>query len=77
MVTINGAARLGPKRPGILPLGQGDFDVLPILRTLQEVGYHGPVGLMCYGLKGDPEKNLGESMAAWKRYQATLAGKKP
>jgi sugar phosphate isomerase/epimerase len=75
MVTINGAGRPGPKQPGILPLGEGDFDVLPILAALRDVGYRGPVGLMCYGLKGEPEKHLGRSMAAWKKYQAVLAGK--
>lgn len=75
MVTINGAARPGPGHAGILPLGQGDFDVLPILRALRDVDYHGPVGLMCFGLKGEPEKNLGPSLEAWKKYQALLAEK--
>ena len=76
MVTINGADRPGRGRQGIRPLGQGDFDVLTILQTLRDVGYRGPIGLMSYGLKGDPEKNLQQAMTAWKNYQAALAGKK-
>lgn len=74
MVTINGAPRSGTKGHGILPLGQGEFDTFAILRALREVNYRGPVGLMLHGVKGEPEKNLQESMQAWKKYQARLAG---
>ena len=34
----------------IQPLDKGDFDNCRLLTTLAEIGYRGPVGLMCYGV---------------------------
>jgi sugar phosphate isomerase/epimerase len=78
VVTINGADR---KEKGqsmgwdrlIQPLGKGDFDVYAVLKKLKAVGFSGPIGLQCYGLKGDPLVHLRQSIAAWKEYSARLA----
>lgn len=70
-VSINGADSFDPE-PGwaryIQPLGQGSFDVLGFLRTLQQLGYTGPIGLQCYGIPGDARDHLAKSMAAWRSY---------
>lgn len=42
-------------------------------KKVQAAGCSGPVGLQCYGLKGDPRVHLRQSIAAWKAYSARLA----
>jgi sugar phosphate isomerase/epimerase len=81
VVTINGADH---KKKGqtmgwdrlIQPLGRGDFDVYGHLKRLKAAGYNGPIGLQCYGLKGDPVEHLKQSMETWKTYCAKLAAAK-
>ena len=66
-VTINGA-RLGAKTwtNGLIqPLDQGDFDNRRLLATLRQIGYRGPIGLMCYGIPGDAREHLERSMKVW------------
>ena len=48
-------------------LGDGKFDLGQFLKELNAAGYRGPIGLQCYGLKGDPKENLTRSMAAWRK----------
>jgi sugar phosphate isomerase/epimerase len=77
VVTINGADRKEPGKPLgwdrlIQPLGQGTFDVYGFLKKLKAAGYTGPIGLQCYGLKGDPLVHLRQSIATWKDYSARL-----
>jgi sugar phosphate isomerase/epimerase len=80
LVSINGADR---KQPGynwdrlIQPLGRGDFDVGGFLHQLQAAGYRGPVGLQCYGVKGDATENLRQSIRAWREYQSRLVTGQP
>ena len=62
----------GFDRVHILRLDQGDFDVAGFLRKLRAAGYGGPVGLQCYGVKGDVEENLKANMAAWRKIAAQL-----
>jgi sugar phosphate isomerase/epimerase len=75
VVSINGA---DDKQPGyswdrlIQPLGRGDYDVCGFLNKLKTAGYKGPVGLQCYGVKGDPLENLKQSIKAWTEYQGKL-----
>jgi sugar phosphate isomerase/epimerase len=72
VVTINGA-KLGSKSWSdglILPLDQGDFDNRQLLATLRAIGYHGPIGVMCYGLPGDAAQYLRRSMKVWKAWEA-------
>jgi len=69
-VSINGADTFDPQ-PGwehyIQPLDRGSFDVGQFLRTLDQLGYQGPIGLQCYGITGDAREHLARSMKAWKK----------
>jgi hypothetical protein len=67
-VTINGA----DPPPGnwdrlIQPLGSGSFDVGHVLELLHEQDYTGPIGVQCYGIRGDARVHLKQSIAAWKK----------
>jgi len=80
VVTINGAdAGLG-RRGGwdklIQPLGSGTFDLYGLLKTLRSFGYTGPIGLQCYGLRGDARDHLARSIAAWRKLQERLAAER-
>jgi len=73
VVTINGA-QLGSNTwtDGLIqPLDRGDFDNRQLLATLREIGYRGPIGLMCYGIQGDARKHLERSMKVWKSWRQT------
>jgi len=66
-VTVSGADADAKGWPRLIqPLGRGTFDMDRFLRTLRDAGYKGPVGLQCYGIKGDSKAILGESISAWK-----------
>lgn len=69
-VSINGADERDDK-PGwehyIQPLDKGSFDVGAFLKTLKQLGFHGPIGLQCYGIGGDAKEHLARSMAAWRK----------
>lgn len=72
-VTINGA-QVGSSAwtDGLIqPLDRGDFDNRQLLGTLREIGYRGPIGLMCYGIPGDAREHLQRSMTVWKRWEQT------
>ena len=56
----------------IQPLDQGDFDNRGLLATLREIGYQGPVGVMCYGIPGDARDYLQRSMRTWKGWTASI-----
>jgi sugar phosphate isomerase/epimerase len=69
-VTLNGA-EVGSDTwtNGLIqPLDQGDFDNRELLKILGEIGYEGPIGLMCYGIPGDPREYLKRSMKVWKTW---------
>jgi len=70
VVTINGA-QLGSNAwtDGLIQsLDRGDFDNRQLLATLREIGYRGPIGLMCYGIQGDAREHLERSMKVWKSW---------
>lgn len=48
-------------------LGEGSFDLSPLVRTLREMGYHGPLGTMGYSQSGDIPAKLARSRQAWER----------
>lgn len=77
VVSINGADRDNPDPNDwsryIRPLGQGDFDVYGLLRTLRRLGFSGPVGLQGYGLKGSMEEHLRTAMKTWREYGERLS----
>ncbi len=73
VVTINGADHAGDWNRLIQTLDRGEFDVLPVLRTLKEIGFRGPIGLQHYGIPGDVRENLKRSMDGWRRLSAEAA----
>jgi len=77
MVSINGADRGETRKMNwdrlIQTLDRGNFDVYRFLETLRKLGYSGPIGLQCYGIKGDPRENLKRSMGAWRKFVARMA----
>ncbi len=62
-VSINGSGR----QPSILPLGEGDYDLRPIIRELNEIGYAGPISHQGYSIKGDLPRRLAAAMETWKQ----------
>ncbi len=76
LVSVSGADQGNTKSMGwdrlIQPLGQGDFDVKGVLKILKEIGYKGPVGLQCYGIRGGPLDHLPKSMEAWHKLNEDL-----
>ena len=54
----------------IKPLGEGDLDVGRLIRTLDEIGYSGPVNLQCYRVPPPAREHLTQSMNAWRKYHA-------
>jgi sugar phosphate isomerase/epimerase len=68
-VTINGAETGATTWTNglIQPLDKGNFDNRKLLATLREIDYRGPVGLMCYGVPGDPHDYLARSMKVWRK----------
>jgi sugar phosphate isomerase/epimerase len=71
-VTINGAQLGSDAWTGglIQPLDRGDFDNRQLLKTLRQIGYQSPIGLMCYGIPDDTQEHLGRSMNVWKEWKA-------
>jgi len=70
-VTLNGAT-VGAKtwQTGLIrPLDEGNFDNQHLLVTLREIGYRGPVGLMCFSIPGDARGHLTRSMNTWKSWR--------
>lgn len=80
-ISINGADE-HDDQPGwkryIQPLDRGSFDMGALLRTLDELGYRGPVGLQCFGITGDVREHLARSLARWRELRpSTVKGKLP
>lgn len=75
MVTINGTSGYDPQnRAGwIQVLGDGTFDVTPVLRCLRKLDFQGPIGIIAYGIQGDRREILRRSIEAWKDLSARAA----
>jgi sugar phosphate isomerase/epimerase len=67
-VSINGLA--GDK---IVPLDEGDFDLLGFMQTVKQVGYRGQVGLQGYGVPGRSADHLKHSMDKWRGIRDRLS----
>ena len=67
-------ANLGGKGWGdlIKPLDQGNFPQRRLFGELKKLGFSGPVGLQCYGVRGDQRTNLKNSVTAWNKMIAEL-----
>ena len=72
-MTINGADLAGKTDSNwnrlIQPLDQGNFDLQTLLGKLEDIGYTGAVGIMCFGIGGDAEEHLTRSMATWRKLE--------
>jgi len=74
VVTINGADSDGKDwKELIQTLDRGSFDISRFLRTLNDCGYTGPIGLQGYGIGGDAYDNLKRSMNAWRQLSKRIA----
>ena len=77
LVSINGADRGETRQMDwnrlIQTLDRGSFNVYGLLTMLKRLGYHGPIGLQCYAIPGEPRENLNRSMRAWKDFQIRMA----
>ena len=51
-------------------LGEGSFDMVPLVRTLREIDYQGPLGTMGYTQTGDIPGKLKRAFQAWDRIKA-------
>lgn len=69
-VSINGSG----KAPSILPLSEGEYDGLPLVKGLVRIGFAGPVSHQGYGIQGRLRERLAASLAAWKRLRAAAEG---
>ena len=73
VVSINGADHKAGWENLIQTLDRGSFDNYTFLKTLKELGYAGPIGLQCYGIKGDAYENLKRSMDVWRQLSQRIA----
>ena len=75
MATVNGTSGYDPQdRAGwILTLDEGSYDVSQVLKTLRELDYRGPIGMIVYGIKGDRREILARSIQGWKKHAAKAA----
>lgn len=72
LVSICGMQR-NQTAPEVLPLSEGDFDVSDVLQKLKRAGYAGPIGLQCYGIKGNSAAHLSASMGKWRAIRPRAA----
>lgn len=69
-VSINGSMQ----KASILPLSEGDYDVLPILKTLHELKYTGPVSHQGYSIKGNLAERLAAAKEKWEALKEKCVG---
>ncbi|MDC0935146.1 TIM barrel protein [Pirellulales bacterium] len=48
-------------------VGEGSFDIMPLVRTLREMDYQGPLGTMGYTQSGDIPGKLKRAYQAWEK----------
>ena len=73
VVSINGADSGGKDWKRLIQtLDRGSFDIYGFLKTLEDCGYTGPIGLQGYGIGGDAYDNLKRSMNAWRQLSKRL-----
>ena len=72
-MTINGADTGDTRHLGwdrlIQPLGRGTYNVADFVARARAAGYRGPFGVQGFGVKGDTEELLRETMKAWRAMQ--------
>ena len=65
-VVIHGADHKGGRKELIQLLGNGNYDVYPLLQTLKELDYSGPFGLLHYRIEGNIRESLAQAMKVWR-----------
>jgi len=53
-------------------LGEGNFDMVPLIRTLRKIDYQGPLGTMGYMQTGDIPSKLRRAFQAWNKIKAAI-----
>jgi hypothetical protein len=48
-------------------VGEGSFDMVPLVHTLREIDYQGPLGTMGYTQSGDIPGKLKRAYEAWEK----------
>ena len=82
MITVCGANDVISKQKNvwddyILPLGTGSFDTYGVLKyLLNDLKFEGPVGVQCYGIKGNKPLLITNTMTTWKEYKSRLEAEK-
>lgn len=80
LVSLSGADKARYAQPGwdgaILSLDQGDYDITPVVRSLQSAGYTGPVLIHTFGLKSPPAEHLAGSLRRWREVTANAGSGK-
>lgn len=70
LVLVSGAETGDTKAMGwdklIQPLGQGSYDIKALLKTLDDLGYQGPVGVIGFALKQPAREHLKQSIEFWR-----------
>jgi sugar phosphate isomerase/epimerase len=66
-ITINGL-----DGRNIVPLDQGDYDVVAFIKLVKNIDYRGPVGLQGYGIPGPSRQSLARSMKKWREIMSSL-----
>ena len=56
-------------------LGDGSFDMVPLVRTLREIDYQGPLGTMGYTQSGDIPAKLDSAYKAWEKIRTAAQRK--
>jgi sugar phosphate isomerase/epimerase len=74
-VVIHGADHKGGRKELIQLLGNGNYDVYPLLQILKELGYSGPFGLLHYSIEGDIRETLMQAMKVWRQFIRRLTSK--
>ena len=78
MITVSGANDVMSTQKSvwddyILPLGTGSFDTYGMIQYLvRDLKFQGPIGVQCYGIKGDKAALVRTTIAAWKTYKAKM-----
>jgi sugar phosphate isomerase/epimerase len=58
-------------------LGEGTFDVVPLVRTLREIGYQGPLVTMGFSQRGDIPEKLLRGRQAWEKIKRDALQSRP
>ena len=70
-VNVSGFTVTPGQRAAVVPLGDGDVDLFPVLASIRH-HFPGPIAWQGYGIKGDTYHKLAHSVAVWQRLSERL-----